>query len=945
MLALGSFASVAIAASIHVVPGASSSGTVSTDNINVFGTGAVGSPISLGTEILDGTRTQSVDFTNRQLFDISGVMSEDFDRRGLKDQAGNYSFTWDPSSFAFPQLTSNGFLKTSAGNGTIIVDTNTYLTTAVTSISGSGGTTGLTLTGGPITTTGTLTLGGTLAIANGGTGQTTANAAFNALSPMTTGGDIIYGGASGVGTRLANGSSGQVLTSSGGTSAPTWTTIASGVSSVFGRTGAVVATSGDYTTAQVTESGNLYYTNARAIAATLTAYSSGAGTISSSDSILSAIQKLNGNTAALVTGVSSVSNSDGTLTISPTIGAVVASIALAHANTWTGLQTNSITNTLTSGSAQGFVVSPTYNQSSGTAANTDVLINRTQTAVGSGQQNLIDMQVGGTSRFRVSNTGGIFYGTGSGGANSITGATDATLTIRGADNTGSAGRSVFIKSGNTTSFSPGSAIGDLTIEGGDNSTNTGGAKAGDVLVNGGTGSSSGGGGNIVLTAKGGAGAGGTFPAGAVTVTTENKTNADSGIITVVTGTPIGTGNRSTGLVSISTGVPLNSGTSGALNLTTGSSSAGAGGAGNINILSGNGSTNGSSINITAGIAQNNVGGVGGSIVETGGTGCSSCTGGSVILKAGTAGTLGGDVQLLTQSSANNAIGNITITTGTKTTATAPTANVGGPLTITLGAGADGQSAANSTGGAFTITGGRGGISGGALSSNGSPFAWTIGAGGSNAVATGTGGNGGIWTMTGGAGGAASGTTVALGGNGSPISIITGTGGNATGASGTRTGGNGGSLTFQTGAAGTGASANGAVGTMAFNIGGANTKMFIDTTGFVGIGTVTPNSTLQVNGSFGCALVTKTANYTATSSDCNILVDSTGGVVTITLPTAVGIAGRIYNIKDWKGQSLINNITIATTSAQTIDGAATVAILTAYREVSVTSDGANWSVMP
>jgi hypothetical protein len=36
--------------------------------------------------------------------------------------------------------------------------------------------------------------------------------------------------------------------------------------------------------------------------------------------------------------VNSVSNSDGTLTISPTTGSVVASLALAHANTWTGLQ-------------------------------------------------------------------------------------------------------------------------------------------------------------------------------------------------------------------------------------------------------------------------------------------------------------------------------------------------------------------------------------------------------------------------------------------------------------------------------------------------------------------------------------------------------------------------------------------------------------------------------
>lgn len=42
----------------------------------------------------------------------------------------------------------------------------------VTSVNASGGTTGMTFTGGPITSSGTLTLGGTLAIANGGTGLT-----------------------------------------------------------------------------------------------------------------------------------------------------------------------------------------------------------------------------------------------------------------------------------------------------------------------------------------------------------------------------------------------------------------------------------------------------------------------------------------------------------------------------------------------------------------------------------------------------------------------------------------------------------------------------------------------------------------------------------------------------------------------------------------------------
>ncbi len=49
-------------------------------------------------------------------------------------------------------------------------------TGSVTSVSGSGGTTGLTLTGGPITGSGTLTLGGTLVVADGGTGLATLTA-------------------------------------------------------------------------------------------------------------------------------------------------------------------------------------------------------------------------------------------------------------------------------------------------------------------------------------------------------------------------------------------------------------------------------------------------------------------------------------------------------------------------------------------------------------------------------------------------------------------------------------------------------------------------------------------------------------------------------------------------------------------------------------------------
>lgn len=67
-------------------------------------------------------------------------------------------------------------------------------------------------------------------------------------------------------------------------------------------------------TAAVPENTNLYHTNARTIASLLTGYTSGAGIISAADSVLTAIQKLDGNIGALITGVSSVFGRSGAVT-------------------------------------------------------------------------------------------------------------------------------------------------------------------------------------------------------------------------------------------------------------------------------------------------------------------------------------------------------------------------------------------------------------------------------------------------------------------------------------------------------------------------------------------------------------------------------------------------------------------------------------------------------
>jgi hypothetical protein len=78
-------------------------------------------------------------------------------------------------------------------------------------------------------TTGTASnVTGTVAIANGGTGATTATAAFDALNPMTTTGDIIYEASATTAARLGIGTAGQVLTVVAGL--PAWAAAGGGSS-------------------------------------------------------------------------------------------------------------------------------------------------------------------------------------------------------------------------------------------------------------------------------------------------------------------------------------------------------------------------------------------------------------------------------------------------------------------------------------------------------------------------------------------------------------------------------------------------------------------------------------------------------------------------------------------------------------------------------------------
>lgn len=107
-------------------------------------------------------------------------------------------------------------------------------TGTVTSVAASGGTTGLSFTGSPITTSGTLTLTGTLAVANGGTGATSASSArtnLGALGGSTGATDNAILRADGTGGATVQ-SSALTIDDSGNIVMPDLTYIASGTASV-----------------------------------------------------------------------------------------------------------------------------------------------------------------------------------------------------------------------------------------------------------------------------------------------------------------------------------------------------------------------------------------------------------------------------------------------------------------------------------------------------------------------------------------------------------------------------------------------------------------------------------------------------------------------------------------------------------------------------------------
>ena len=200
---------------ISAMPGFGKDGTITEI---ASGAGLTGGPIT-------ATGTLAVDYAG-----ADNVVLAASDGTGISVVAGDRILVSD-SSDSNAKYVNISQITAAIGGGT------------VTSIDVSGGTTGLTTSGGPVTASGTITLAGTLAAANGGTGQSSY-----------TVGDILYASGTGALSKLGIGTAGQVLKVAGGI--PSWATDANAggtvtsigiteTGSALAITGSPVTTSGD----------------------------------------------------------------------------------------------------------------------------------------------------------------------------------------------------------------------------------------------------------------------------------------------------------------------------------------------------------------------------------------------------------------------------------------------------------------------------------------------------------------------------------------------------------------------------------------------------------------------------------------------------------------------------------------------------------------------------
>lgn len=113
-------------------------------------------------------------------------------------------------------------------------------------------------------------------------------------------------------------------------------------------------------------------------------------------------------------------------------------------------------------------------------------------------------------------------------------------------------------------------------------------------------------------------------------------------------------------------------------------------------------------------------------------------------------------------------------------------------------------------------------------------------------------------------------------------------------------------------------------------------------GWLGVGTSSPGTPLQVNGGLSAKTTIATSNYTMSALDFGVLANASSAALKVTLPPASTALGMMVLVK--KIDSSTNAVTIAASGTNKVDGKASQSLAKQYDSYELISDGSsNWYI--